>query len=319
MCTECGCGQVERFGVAAMQPRPEKPVRLVTEADGPTPVSAAEAGPGEVPGADGEEHSHWHRHADGTWHVHSHGHGHGHEHEHRHGDEHEHEHGQATAGGGGSGPVTLELARPILERNARLAERNRGYLRAKGVVAVNLVSAPGAGKTLLLERTVASLGPRCPVAVVVGDLATARDAERIRAAGAPVVQITTGTVCHLDAEMVARGIEQLDLEGRRLLLLENVGNLVCPADFDLGEGARAALVSVTEGEDKPLKYPPIFKSAQAVVITKIDLTGPAGTDLGLLRRNVRAVAPQAAVFEVSARTGEGMESWLAWLRGQAGC
>ena len=146
--------------------------------------------------------------------------------------------------------VILDVVQPILARNARLAERNRGYLSAKGVWSLNLISSPGAGKTTLVERTVVGLGEACPAAVIVGDLATARDAERIRAAGAPVVQITTGTVCHLDAEMVARGLEQLELAGKRVLLLENVGNLVCPADFDLGEAMRVVLLSVTEGEDK---------------------------------------------------------------------
>jgi hydrogenase nickel incorporation protein HypB len=162
------------------------------------------------------------------------------------------------------------------------------------------------------------LGTACPAAVVVGDLATARDAERLRATGVPVVQITTGTVCHLDAEMVARGLEQLDLDGCRCLFLENVGNLVCPADFDLGEDARVAIISVTEGEDKPLKYPPLFRSAHAVVITKTDVAAVAGTDLAALRGNIATVSPQAAVFELSARTGEGMEPWLAWLRNLAG-
>ena len=128
-------------------------------------------------------------------------------------------------------------------------------------------------------------------------------------------QITTGTVCHLDAEMVARGLEQLDLEGRRLLIIENVGNLVCPADFDLGESIRVVLLAVTEGEDKPLKYPPMFRSAHVVIVTKTDLAAVAGCDREALRGNLRAVAPQARVFELSARTGEGMEAWLGWLRG----
>ena len=300
MCKECGCGQVERFGVQPLQPPPDHPARLLT----PPERSSAEVPPGE------DAEGHWHTHADGTRHRHSHPHDHDHEHSH----EHEHGHGHEPGGmSAGNRRVTLHPAQPILDRNARLAERNRGFLRAKSVTAINLVSSPGAGKTTLVERTVQRLAELAPAAVIVGDLATARDAERIRAAGAPVVQITTGTACHLDAEMVARGIEQLDFAGRRLLLIENVGNLVCPADFDLGESERVVLLSVTEGEDKPLKYPPIFKSAQAVVISKLDLAGPAGTDMESLRRNVAEVAPQAIVFELSARTGQGMEAWIAWL------
>jgi hydrogenase nickel incorporation protein HypB len=168
---------------------------------------------------------------------------------------------------------------------------------------------------MLIEKTVAALAQDFPAAVIVGDLATANDAQRIRAAGAPVVQITTGTVCHLDAEMVARGLEELDLSRCRLLIVENVGNLVCPADFDLGEDVRVVLLSVTEGEDKPLKYPPMFRSAHVVIVTKTDLAAAAGCDLKALRGNLRAVAPQAKVFELSAKSGEGMAAWLNWLRG----
>jgi len=320
MCAECGCGQAERFGVHPLQDPPARPVRLV-EADAPDHV----------------EHTHEHVHADGTRHSHPHVHGAGHEadhahphepglhaHTHTHADGTTHSHPHATDdahahghAAGESARVTLDLHQPILARNDRLAERNRGYLRAKGVFAVNVLSSPGAGKTTLLEKTLAALAAELPAAVIVGDLATARDAERLRAAGAPVVQITTGTVCHLDAEMVARALEQLDLDGRPLLFLENVGNLVCPADFDLGENARVVLLSVTEGEDKPLKYPPVFRSAHVVVVSKTDLAEAAGCDLEALRRNLRAVAPQARVFELSARTGQGLAAWLDWLRGLA--
>lgn len=214
------------------------------------------------------------------------------------------------------GTRVLELARPILAHNDRLAERNRGFLRAKGVWAINLVSSPGAGKTTLLERTVSALhhGDRRRASVIVGDLATARDAQRLRAAGADAVQITTGEACHLDAEMVARGMDQLDLSHCRWLFIENVGNLVCPAAFDLGEQRRVALVSITEGEDKPLKYPVIFKSADVVLVTKMDLAAVLGADVEGLTANVRAVNPNATVLKVSARTGEGMVDWLGWIR-----
>jgi hydrogenase nickel incorporation protein HypB len=293
MCLECGCGKVESFGVEPLQPTPAQPVRL---AAGPNPGDA--------------EHAHVHTHADGTTHSHPHhhplDHGHGHHHDHDHPHDHPHAHGAGQ-------PVSIDVGQPILARNLRLAERNRGYLAAKNVAALNVVSSPGAGKTTLIEKTVAALGPRRPVAVIVGDLATANDARRIRSAGAAAVQITTGTVCHLDAEMVARGLEQLELRPGQLLIVENVGNLVCPADFDLGEGCRVVLLSVTEGEDKPLKYPPIFRSAQVVVVTKTDLAAATGCDLEALRRNLRAVAPQARVFELSARTGTGMDAWQDWL------
>lgn len=317
MCAECGCGKVERFGVQPLQAPPARPVDLVGDAD-----------------HEHVEHAHEHVHADGTRHNHPHVHGaaHEHDHDHPHGDDghaHTHTHADGTihshphpyGTGHQHAPVptptslTIDLHQPILARNDRLAERNRGFLQAKGLLALNILASPGAGKTTLIEKTVAALEKDLPAAVIVGDLATARDAERIRAAGAPVVQITTGTVCHLDAEMVARGLEQLDLAGRGLLLIENVGNLVCPADFDLGESARVVLLSVTEGEDKPLKYPPMFRSAHVVIVTKTDLAVAAGCDREALRRNLRAVAPQARVFELSARTGEGLESWLDWLRG----
>jgi hydrogenase nickel incorporation protein HypB len=210
----------------------------------------------------------------------------------------------------------LDLAQPILARNDRLAERNRGFLRAKGVWSVNLVSSPGSGKTTLLERTLTVLneGDRRRASVIVGDLATARDAQRLRAAGADAVQITTGEACHLDAEMVARGMDQLDLSQCRWLFIENVGNLVCPAAFDLGEHRRVALVSVTEGEDKPLKYPVIFKSADLVVVTKMDLAAVCGAEVDQLTANLRAVNPEATVLKVSARSGEGMAAWMAWIR-----
>jgi hydrogenase nickel incorporation protein HypB len=208
---------------------------------------------------------------------------------------------------------TVSVHTPLLERNQLLAERTRGFLRGKGLGAVNIVSSPGSGKTTLIARTLDLLNGRLPAAVIVGDLETANDAERLRDKGAPVVQVTTGNVCHLDAQMVARGLEQLDLDGRRLLIIENVGNLVCPAAYDLGEDIRIVLFSVTEGEDKPLKYPPVFRSANLVVISKIDLAAPAEFDLESARRNIGAVAPDAEILELSARTGDGMDEWISRL------
>ncbi len=229
---------------------------------------------------------------------------------------------EATAGklfykGHSVNPATLDLHAPILARNDRLAERNRGFLRAKGIVAVNLLSSPGAGKTTLLERSLPALAAQFAPAVINGDLATANDAARLHATGAPVAQITTGNVCHLDAEMVARGLEQLPLDGRRLLFIENVGNLVCPASYDLGEDRRVVLFAVTEGEDKPLKYPPVFHRADLVVISKIDLAAAAGFDRAAALDNLRRVAHHAPVIELSAKTGEGFDAWLDWLRALA--
>jgi hydrogenase nickel incorporation protein HypB len=208
---------------------------------------------------------------------------------------------------------TLQVHLPLLAKNDILAERNRRFLAARGIFAINLVSSPGSGKTTFLAKTLEMLGGDLPAAVIVGDLETANDAARLRGKGAPVVQVTTGTVCHLDAGMIVRGLQALDLTNRRLLIIENVGNLVCPASYDLGESARVVLLSVTEGEDKPLKYPPIFRSAKAVIINKIDLQAATACDLGEVRRNIHAVAPEAMIFEVSARTGEGMRAWVEML------
>jgi hydrogenase nickel incorporation protein HypB len=201
----------------------------------------------------------------------------------------------------------------ILAKNDRIAERNRGYFAAKGVFVLNLLSSPGSGKTTLIERMAADLKGRLRLGVVVGDLATDNDARRLEAAGVPAVQITTGTVCHLDAGMVAGAMTRLPLDHLDLLIIENVGNLVCPAAFDLGEGLRVVLISVTEGEDKPLKYPTIFRDAAAVLLTKTDLTEAAGFDRETALRNIGRAAPTARVLEVSARTGRGMQAWYAAL------
>lgn len=209
---------------------------------------------------------------------------------------------------------SVDLNLPLLEKNDILAERNRGYFLGRGFLTLNLVSSPGAGKTALLERTLDDFGHEHRCAVLVGDLETDNDGRRLRRAHAPVAQITTGVVCHLDAAMVARAAESLDLDGVRVLFIENVGNLVCPASFDLGEQLRVVLLSTTEGEDKPLKYPPIFKSAHLVLLTKVDLAGVLGFDCAAARDNVRRIAPQARLISLSARTGEGLAEWHDFLR-----
>jgi hydrogenase nickel incorporation protein HypB len=209
---------------------------------------------------------------------------------------------------------SVDVRIPLLEKNDILAERNRGYFLGRGLVALNLVSSPGAGKTTLLERTLDEFGRTTRCAVLVGDLETENDGRRLRRPYAPVAQITTGSTCHLDASMIARGVESIDLAGVKILFIENVGNLVCPASFDLGEQLRVVLLSTTEGEDKPLKYPPIFKSAHIVLLTKTDVADALGFDRKLAVENIRRIAPQARILELSARSGEGFGEWTALLQ-----
>lgn len=209
----------------------------------------------------------------------------------------------------------IQVERDIQEANAAQARRNRAHFAAHRVLALNLVSSPGAGKTTLLcstiERWTAS-----KVAVVEGDQQTALDADRIRAAGAPAVQVNTGKGCHLDAAMIDRAFNQLhEAVEDGVLFIENVGNLVCPAGFDLGESHRVVIASVTEGDDKPLKYPDIFASADLMIVSKADLAEPCGSHIPTLIRNARKVRPDLPAIIVSTRTGEGMDRWLAWLEG----
>jgi hydrogenase nickel incorporation protein HypB len=230
---------------------------------------------------------------------------HTHEDEHHHDHEHHH-HGHLH------GKQTVNLNRSLMEKNDLLAERNRGFFRAKKLLVLNVVSSPGSGKTTFIRETAARLGASLRVGVIVGDLATDKDAARLRTAGIPVVQITTGTVCHLDAEMVSKAAGQLDLDKLDVLVIENVGNLVCPADYDLGEDLRVVLLSVTEGEDKPLKYPPMFHSANVAVVTKNDMASAASFNRELALANLR-VSHHAHIFELSAKTGDGMKAWLDFL------
>ena len=211
-------------------------------------------------------------------------------------------------------PKTIEVHVSLLAKNDDLAARNRAQFAQRHLLALNLVSSPGAGKTTLLSRTVDEFGRTERCAVVVGDLETDNDARRLHRPHVPVAQITTGTACHLDADMVARGVAALDLTDVRVLFIENVGNLVCPASFDLGEAVRVVLLSSTEGEDKPLKYPPIFKSAHLVLLTKVDVAKALDFDCTLAVENIRRVAPQARLIQLSARSGEGMEEWYQFLR-----
>lgn len=213
----------------------------------------------------------------------------------------------------------IRLETDILSKNNALAERNRARFRTAGQLALNFVSSPGSGKTTLLCRTIEMLAGRWPVAVIEGDQQTSNDAARIRATGAPAVQINTGKGCHLDAAMVGRGLDHLGAPPLGVVFIENVGNLVCPASFDLGEYAKIAILSVTEGEDKPLKYPDMFAAASVVLLNKVDLAAHCDSDLAAYEANLARVNPSANVLRVSARTGEGMAEWIGWLaqaRGQ---
>jgi len=220
---------------------------------------------------------------------------------------HGHAHPPAASG------VVVDIETALLAKNDHLAGHNRAWLTERGILALNLMSSPGSGKTSLLHRTITELGPTRPIGVIEGDQETRLDAERIRGTGVPVIQINTGSGCHLDADMIARGLAELHPPRGSLVVIENVGNLVCPALFDLGEAARVVVVSVTEGEDKPLKYPYMFAAADLVVINKIDLLPHVDVELDRLTAHCRSVNPGAPRMLVSARTGEGVDAWRDWL------
>ncbi|MBS2961501.1 hydrogenase nickel incorporation protein HypB [Actinocrinis puniceicyclus] len=289
MCDTCGCGE-------------EATVRL-----------------GEVLGHDAvHEYSGGHEHSGG--HENSGGHDSSGAHEHGAAHEHQGEHDRSAAHARAYGRAdeaaerTVVLEQRVLAKNDQLAQRNRERLAALGATAVNVMGSPGAGKTTLLERTVRALGGTLPLAVVEGDQETVLDADRIAAAGGRVVQINTGAGCHLDAGMLAGALDRLGPERGALVLVENVGNLVCPALFDLGAGAAAVLASVTEGADKPSKYPHMFRAADVVVLTKTDILPYVEFDVDAFIARVRAVNPGAEVLRLSATDGDGLEDWFAWLR-----
>jgi len=235
-------------------------------------------------------------------HVH-HDHNHGHTHDHD-GIGHDHVHVNRQ----------LELEQDILYKNNLLAERNRGFLEAKNIFALNLVSSPGSGKTTILEKTIQLFKDGPEMAIIEGDQQTSNDAERIASTGVKVVQINTGKGCHLDAHMVLHAIQKLEVNNNSILMIENVGNLVCPSMFDLGESIRVVIMSVTEGEDKPLKYPDMFMTSQICVINKIDLLPYLDFDLQKAKDYAMRINPKLKFFEISASTGEGMEAWITWLK-----
>ncbi len=300
MCTVCGCGQ------------------------GETHIEGQEH---EHP----HDHAHEHTHADGTTHSHPHPHehshehtepGHAHDHLHDAGATHYHEHkgdlhyglGPAHAHAPGmSQERMVKIEQDILGKNNAYATENRQYFAEHGLFAVNLVSSPGSGKTTLLVKTIQDLAGRLPVGVVEGDQQTSFDADRIRATGAPAVQVNTGRGCHLDAHMVGHALERLSLPDDGLLMIENVGNLVCPSAFDLGEAHKVVILSVTEGEDKPLKYPDMFHAADLMLLNKVDLLPHLTFDVDRCVEYAHRINPKLEVLKVSATSGEGMERWLAWL------
>lgn len=258
----------------------------------------------------GEGH-HTHHHHDGHSHSHEHhhdanSHNHEHEHHHHHGHEHHHHHSHDVN--------IVELEKDILHQNQLGAERNRGFFEALNIFTLNLVSSPGSGKTSLLEKTIADLKGEIEFSVIEGDQQTTNDAERIHALNVPVLQINTGKGCHLDSEMIAKSLKELKPKPNSILMIENVGNLVCPSMFDLGESQRVVIISTTEGEDKPLKYPDMFFTSNICIINKIDLLPYLKFDIEKLKENAKKVNPHIQFFEVSATTGEGISKWYEYLK-----
>lgn len=301
MCVTCGCGQKDGVRIEGANGE-----HVHVLADGTRVVHR-------------HDHDHHHDHAHdhghpppvGVLHAHAHDHAHAHAHDHSHPHHHPHE---ALRGGAEGDAELIELEASLLDKNARIAERNRAWLAGRGVFALNMMSSPGSGKTTLLVRTLSDLAAQIPMSVVEGDQETSADAERIRATGAKAVQVNTGAGCHLEADMLERAIDLLQPPAGGLLFVENVGNLVCPALFDLGEGARVVVLSVTEGEDKPLKYPHMFRAADLMLLTKVDLLPHLDFDADRAESNAREVNPGIACLRVSSRSGEGLPAWYDWLR-----
>jgi hydrogenase nickel incorporation protein HypB len=332
MCMTCGCGtgdvHVEGAGHAHTH----------THADGSTHRHAHDHAQDAHEHVHEAAHEHNHTHADGS--AHSHAHVHAHEHSHGPGDGGMHTHADGTArthahpdpahrhdtdalhyGSGAAGnsvpgmtqPRLVQIERDILAKNDGIAQRNRAVLAQRGIFALNLVSSPGSGKTTLLVRTIELLAGKLPVAVIEGDQQTSVDAERIRATGAAAIQINTGKGCHLDAAMVETALGRLAPAEDSVLMIENVGNLVCPAAFDLGEAHKVVVLSVTEGEDKPLKYPDMFHAASLMLLNKVDLLPHLSFDVERCVDYARRVNPSIEILQVSATSGAGMEAWLAWI------
>ncbi len=283
MCTVCGCGE----------------------------------GESRIEGVKAHTHDHEHNH--------DHEHGHAHDHQHDHSHDHSHSHDENNDLHFGKGPAhahapgmsqsrMVQIEQDILGKNNDYAAENRSVFSNKGILTLNLVSSPGSGKTSLLTRTLTDLKDELPLAVIEGDQETSNDADRIRATGAPAIQINTGKGCHLDASQVGHAVEHLAPKDTSVLFIENVGNLVCPAAFDLGEAHKVAILSVTEGEDKPIKYPDMFYAADLLLLNKIDLLPYLDFDIEKCISYARQVNPGIQVLQVSASTGEGMENWYQWIK-----
>ena len=253
-------------------------------------------------GKENHDHNHDHDHSHGHHHHHDHHHHHNghHHHDHSHGHDHHHK-------------TVLEVERDILQQNEIMAARNRGYFDAKDVFALNLVSSPGSGKTSLLERTLKDLKDKIPFYVIEGDQQTLNDANRIAALDVPVIQINTGKGCHLESDMIHDAVKKMSIKNNSVLMIENVGNLVCPSMFNLGEHKRVVIISTTEGDDKPIKYPDMFHTSDICIINKIDLAPYLDTNIEELKKNALQVNPNLVFFEVSATKGTGMEKWYEWL------
>jgi len=287
MCGTCGCGE-------------DNTVRIQK--------------PGEITEQHTHSHSHPHTH-DNTEHTHDHFHNHSHKNQHKHDDLHsdKHAHSPSHTHDHFHGNEIL-IEQDILHKNNLLAERNRGYFEAKNIFALNLVSSPGSGKTSLLKRTIKELGKEISFFVIEGDQQTMNDANRIHEAGAPVVQINTGSGCHLDSDMVNKAVKELDVKDNSVLVIENVGNLICPSMFDLGESKRIVIISVTEGDDKPIKYPAMFASSDVCIINKTDLLPYVDFDIEKAKEYALQVNHHLEIIELSVKTGEGMDKWYDWIK-----
>jgi len=296
MCGHCGCGNSVKATIHDLQTGKE----TMMEQDPAEPT---------------HHHARQHRHVGGGGHTHDHGHHHEHDHIHDNGTHlQDGPHYDLISGRGDSHLSVVGLGARVLAKNDSFAARNRAWFAGREILALNLVSSPGSGKTTLLERTIRDLKSELNLFVVEGDQATANDGERIRAAGAPVVQVNTGAGCHLEADMVARGVRELKPGTGSIVMIENVGNLVCPAMFDLGERAKVVILSVTEGEDKPLKYPYIFRAAELMILNKIDLLPYVEFDVERADAHARQVNPDIVTLRLSALTGKGLSAWYGWLR-----
>lgn len=282
---------------------------------------------GEVVAIGAQRHEHHHTHTldDGTIITHSHGSSHSHTHTLPDGTHVTHSHSHHSHRDRSSKPsqihgkvhgTTISLEQDILEKNNLIAAQNRGWFKGRNILALNLVSSPGAGKTTLLTRTINDVKHHLPIHVIEGDQETANDARKIQETGCPVVQINTGTGCHLEAAMVERGLQELNPPLNSVVMIENVGNLVCPALFDLGEHAKVVILSVTEGEDKPIKYPHMFRASDIMILNKIDLLPYVQFDVERCIEYARSVNPQIRIFQVSAIAGTGLENWYTWLHSQ---